>query len=125
MKKIAIILVLIIIPVAFYSGCRASANDISGLWYDKTGFAGTLEFKDGGVVALAISDKVYSGTYSFDAENGKGKINIDDPIVIESSFTLSDGLLNVDNGAVTYTRDKTNQQDVGNLLKSLGKAAGN
>ncbi len=125
MRKTAFVLMLIISLTAFFSGCGSSPQNIKGLWYDKAGIAGTLEFKEGGVVTLALSEKVYNGTYSFDSEKGEGKIKIDDTDAIESSFTLSEGKLIVDNGAVIYTKDKVNQKNIGGLLKSLGEAAGN
>jgi hypothetical protein len=121
-RKTVILLILVIALFAVFSGCGASTQDITGLWYDKTGFAGTIEFKEDGTVTLVMSDQTYNGTYNFDNNNGEGTINITDPVETASGFILSNGEINVDNGSAIYKRDKVNSRKIGDVIDGSSNA---
>lgn len=120
MKKTIILCVLLVAIVVAFAAC-GPANSINGLWYEETGFGGTLEFKSGGVVTMVVMGITVDGTYTFDAAKGEGSFTIS--IMGQEGtqdFTLADGELNVD-GAI-YTREKVEQQDLGDVLEGLGGA---
>lgn len=122
MRKTVIFFMMVIVLAYVLSGCGASAGDITGLWYDKIGFAGAIEFKEDGTVILVMSGQTYNGTYNYDNKNGEGTINITDPVETSSSFKLSKGEINVDNGSAIYKRDKANPRDIGDVIDGLGNA---
>ncbi|MGE5493861.1 MAG: hypothetical protein ACM3S4_00940 [Burkholderiales bacterium] len=107
-RNIVVLFVLLAVLVVAFAGCGAPANDISGLWYETTGLAGTLEFKSGGVVSLQMMGMSIDGTYKFDAATGKGTIIFTED-ESESDFELKDGKINLD--GMIYTRDKVEQKD--------------
>lgn len=116
-KNLILLFVLLAVLVVAFAACGAPANDVSGLWYESTGLAGTMEFKSGGVVSATMMGVSVDGTYTFDTASGKGTIKMMDE---ESSFELKDGKLNME--GMTYTRDKVEQQDLGDLMEGLGDA---
>jgi hypothetical protein len=118
MKKSSIILVvLLVVLVVMFAGCGASANGVSGLWYEVTGLGGTLEFKSGDVVTASAMGLTLDGTYTFDAASGKGTVTV---METESPFELKDGKIILEGS--TYGREKVEQQDLGDLLEGLGDA---
>ena len=117
-RNIIVLFVLLVVLVIAFAGCGAPANDISGLWYETTGFAGTLEFKGGGAVSLKMLGVSIDGTYKFDAATGKGTITMMED---EQEFEFKDGEINLD--GMMYTRDKVEPQDLGelgDLMEGLG-----
>lgn len=112
MKKTVILIVALVVIVTAFAACTP-ANSVNGLWYDKAGLLGTMEFKSGGVVTMTMMGVPLDGTYTFDAAKGEGTITIAGQ---EGTFTLADGLINMD--SQVYTTDKVEQQnlDLGNLL---------
>ena len=125
MQKAVIVIITILVLVAVFSGCEASPADITGLWYEKTGLAGTLEFKDDDTVIMVISEQTYNGTYKFDDQTNKGEINITEPINSTSSFILSKGEIDVENGTAVYTRDKANSKSIGSIIQGLDNGEDN
>ncbi len=117
MKRIVALFVLLVVVAALFAGCGASANDISGLWYEETGYGGTLEFKAGGNFKMEMMGVPLEGKYTFDAAKGTGTMTL---FGEEGKFKLENGKLNLD-GAV-YTRTKVEQQNIGDLLEGLGGA---
>lgn len=117
-RNIVVLFVLLAVLVVAFAGCGAPANDndISGLWYETTGLAGTLEFKSGGVVSLQTKSMSIDGTYKFDAATGKGTIIFSED-ESESDFELKDGKINLD--GMIYTRDKIGQENSGELMEGL------
>lgn len=102
MKKNLIVLFLLLAVLAvMFAGCGSPANGVGGLWYEETGFGGTLEFKAEGVVTATIMGTPMDGAYTFDAATGKGTITM---LNAESPFELKDGKLDID--GTIYTRDK-------------------
>jgi hypothetical protein len=118
-RNVVVLFVLLVVLVAVFAGCGAPANSINGLWYETTGLAGTMEFKSGGVVSLQMMGMSIDGTYKFDAASGKGTIKIEED-ESESEFELKDGKINLE--GMTYTRDKVEQQDLGELLEGFEDA---
>jgi hypothetical protein len=122
-KSIIVSFVLLAVLVIAFAGCGSPANDVSGLWYESTGIAGTLEFKSGGVVSANIMGMSIDGTYTFDASSGKGTLTL---METDSDFELKDSKLTMDGSE--YTRDKVEQQDLGDLgdlgelMQGLGDA---
>lgn len=124
MKKTVILFVALVIIVAVAFAACGPANSLNGLWYEKTGFGGTLEFKSGGVLSMVAMGLTIDGTYTFDAAKGEGKLTVSFKGQDSTQdFTLADGELNV--GGAVYTRDKVEQQDINDMLEGLGGAAGN
>lgn len=124
MKKSVILFVALVVIVAVAFAACGPASTISGLWYEETGYGGTLEFKSGGVVTMSALGLTIDGTYTFDAAKGEGKITLS-VMGQESSqdFTYADGKISV--SGATYTKNKVEQKNVEDLLNSLGNAAGN
>jgi hypothetical protein len=116
-KSIVSLITLLVVLVVVVAGCGASANSVSGLWYDESGVTGTLEFKSGDVVSASIMGITLDGKYTFDAATGKGTITLMDS---ESEFELKDGKLSLDGS--TYTRDKVEQQDLSDAMEGHGDA---
>lgn len=115
MKKTVILVTALVVIVAALAACGA-ANTVNGLWYEKTGLAGTLEFKSGGVVTMSVMGLNIDGTYTFDAAKSEGSLTISFAGTEQTSnFTLKDGQINLD-GAI-YTKEKVEQQNLGDLLK--------
>ena len=118
MKKTLILVIALVVIVAALAACGA-ANGVNGLWYEKTGFAGTMEFKSGGVVTMAVMGMTIDGTYTFDAAKSEGTITISvGGQGGTQDFKLADGQLDL--GGTIYTREKVEQQDLGDLLNGLG-----
>lgn len=95
------------------------SNNILGLWYDKAGLAGTIEFKKDGVVTLSIMGISLDGTYTFDTEKGVGTLTLSFAGEEQSvDFTCSDGELNID-GSI-YTKEVVEQKDLADVLNETG-----
>lgn len=123
MKKTVILFVALVIIVAAFAAC-GPANALNGLWYEKTGYAGTMEFKSGGVVTMKAMGVSIDGTYTFDAAKNEGTITISAAGQEGTTdFTLSNGEINIE--SAVYTRDKVEQKDIEDMLKGLGDALGN
>lgn len=118
--RIVALVVLMSVLIAVFAGCGAAANSVAGLWYEETGFGGTIEFKSGGVVTISALGMSYDGTYTFDAAKGAGTATFDGS---DSEFMVKDGKL-ISEG-LTYTREVVEQklddalEDLGNTLDGL------
>lgn len=116
-KRVIVLVVLLVVLIAAFAGCGSPAGSIDGLWYEETGFAGTMEFKSGGNCSMEAMGMKFDGKYTFDAAKGEGTIEIMEQ---KSSFKLENGKLNMD-GAI-YTREKVEQQGLDTLLEGFGDA---
>jgi len=96
---------------------------ILGLWYEETGYAGTLEFYPDGTYEMDAMGMTFSGTYTFDPGSGSGELMLE--FMGEEStsdFEISGGKLEVD-GSV-YQREPVEQKDMEELLEELDDIMG-
>jgi len=89
-----------------------SSDDILGLWYETTGYGGTLEFYVDGTYTMTMMGVAVNGTYEYDAVSGCGTI-YEELSGTEYPLTISDGLLTID--SLQYTRDYVEQYDLNDL----------
>ncbi len=123
MKRKVFLFVALIMVVAIFAAC-GPANSVNGLWYDKAGLTGTMEFKSGGVVTMTMMGMPFDGKYTFDAAKSTGTITLSLGDQEQTTdFTLKDGLIDVD--GQTYTREKVEQKDLSDALSGLEGALGN
>jgi len=83
-------------------------SDVEGLWYETTGYGGTLELYADGTYDMTIVGYVFSGTYEYDASSGTGMLYEHDTRDTYS-LTVSNGMLETD--GYQYTRDFVEQYD--------------
>ena len=123
MKKNLVVLILVIVMVFIaVAGCGAPANSISGMWYEESGFGGTINFNASGTFTMDVMGMSFDGSYTFDAANSEGTMSIE--IFGEKSdtdFSLENGKLVTTDGT-SYTRDKVEQQSLDDMMESLGDA---
>lgn len=120
MKTKAAALVVLLSLIAALAGCGAVSRDISGLWYEETGYGGTIEFKSGGAVTYSALDETYNGKYTFDDEKDEGKTKIND---VEEEFYIKDNKLMWDGSIFTRKEvDQKTEEDFEQLEKALESA---
>ena len=86
----------------------AQAGDIVGLWYETTGYGGTLEFYSDGTYEMAMMNFVFGGTYEYDSVSASWLL-YEDSTGTTYTLTLTDGTINVN--TMTYTREVVEQFD--------------
>jgi len=85
---------------------------IQGLWYETTGYGGTLELYGDGTYDMTIAGYVFRGTYEYDASSGAGTLYERDTGETYP-LTVSNGVLETD--GYQYTRDYVEQYDWSDL----------
>lgn len=113
MKKLCLVVlvVLLIATAAVFSACGSAPAAISGLWYEETGYGGTIEFKAGGAYTMDVWGMKFNGKYTFDESSNAGEIVVE--FMGEKSttaFTVAGGKLMMEGSA--YTRDKVEQKSL-------------
>lgn len=84
------------------------ASDILGMWYESTGYAGTLEFYDNGTYMMVVAGYEFPGTYTFDAASASWTL-VEDLTQESYEAAFVGGELMVD--SLGYTRDYVEQYD--------------
>ena len=89
-------------------------NRVAGMWYDETGFGGTVQFFKDDRISITMIGVPFTGTYSFEEDSGTGQITIDEMSGVEmdeesAPFILDDGTLEIDGSF--YTREYVPQMD--------------
>ncbi len=87
----------------------AAQPDISGIWYETTGYGGTLEFFTDGTYSMTVSDIALGGTYDYDAASSSWRLHEDLTGTTYTAALSDDGLLNLD--SIQYTRHFVEQFD--------------
>ena len=85
-------------------------GDITGLWYETTGYGGTLEFSTDGTYMMTMLELSFGGTYAFDAASASWILH-DELSGTTYTVTLTDGYLTMD--TLQYTRDYVEPIDLG------------
>jgi len=118
MKKSFLLFVLIIAVLAVvFAGC-GGGSPLVGKWYEETGYAGTMEFKDDGTCELEAMGFKFDGEYEFDAKTGEGEITIEFMGETESQdFEFKDGKLNIE-GAM-YTKTVVEQKSMEEVFEEI------
>lgn len=99
------------IPNGNVSG-NADTTDIQGIWYETTGYGGTLEFYSDGTYAMVVMGYTFGGTYEYNPSTGQGLLgDADSGDTYE--FTLTNGVFEMD--AMQYTRDYVEPYDWSNV----------
>jgi hypothetical protein len=94
------------------TSAAADVSDIKGLWYETSGYGGTIEFYADGTYDMTIMGYTFGGTYEYDAAAGTGVLHEND--TGESyPLTVSNGMLETD--GYQYTRDYVEQYDLSDL----------
>lgn len=81
---------------------------LTGIWYETTGYGGTIEFFDDGTYLVVVAGVEYSGTYTYDPAFAMGTV-VDPVINEEVGIQFEDGLLRIE--SIYYTRDYVEQYD--------------
>ncbi len=87
----------------------AAQPDISGIWYETTGYGGTLEFFTDGTYSMTVADIALGGTYDYDAATSSWRLHEDLTDTTYMAALSDDGLLSLD--SIQYTRDFVEQVD--------------
>jgi hypothetical protein len=109
---IAVVLLVLLLP----GGGNA---DLAGVWYDESGYGGTIDFKANGTFDMQVAGMNMPGTYTFDKNKSKGTLSI--TYFGESEempFKLEGDRLNVD--GVWYTKAYVEQFDYSDMLDEYG-----
>lgn len=91
------------------TAAAATQPDISGMWYETTGYGGTIEFFTDGTYSMSVADIALGGTYNYDAASASWQLHDDLTETILKASLVEDGYLNVD--SLRYTRDFVEQID--------------
>ncbi len=89
-------------------GNMTDISGIQGLWYETTGYGGTLEFYNDGTYDMTIVGYVFKGTYDYDASLGTGTLYEHDTGETYP-LTVSNGILETD--GYQYTAEYVEQYD--------------
>lgn len=82
----------------------SSFSDIYGLWYETTGYAGTIHFYTDGTYEMTMTGNVLSGIFDYKTSNGEVTLFPD-----TYQFTYENGVLFWED--FQYTRDYVEQYD--------------
>ncbi len=108
---LAVVLFVFILP--------GGSGDIAGMWYEQTGYGGTVEFLRDGTVNYEVMGYPVSGEYTYDASTRTGQMTIDLMGVSQSvDFELEDNLIVIE-GAY-FSRDYVEQQNISDMLDDFG-----
>ena len=96
-------------------------SGIVGMWYETTGYGGTLEFYNNGTYNMSVMGMSLSGDYTFDPASGTGEMNLDFAgDTTTSTMSLSNGVLDVD--GTEYTMNYVEQMDLDDAMNNLNDA---
>ncbi len=121
MRKLLLVVLVVLLAAAavVLSGCGSAPAAISGLWYEETGYGGTIEFKAGGAYTMDVWGMNLNGKYTFDESRNAGEIVVEFMGESTSSpFSVEGGKLLVD--GATYTRDKVEQKSLEDAFDDWG-----
>lgn len=85
-----------------------SASDLVGLWYETTGYGGTIEFFTDGTYEMTVMGIVFGGTFEYDAASDSWLLNILDS---GETYTLTMSGDSINVNSMQYTRDYVEQVD--------------
>ncbi len=86
-----------------------SQPDISGIWYETTGYGGTLEFFTDGTYSMTVIDIALGGTYEYNAASSSWNLLEDLTGTAYTAALSGDGYLSLN--SLQYTRDFVEQID--------------
>jgi hypothetical protein len=110
---VAIILLVILLP------SRGGSVDVTGTWYEETGYGGTIDFRADGTFDMQVAGMTMPGTYTFDKNKSTGKLSINYLGESEQeSFKLDGDRLNI--GGSWFTKNYVEQFDYGNMMEDFG-----
>lgn len=92
------------------------AMPIVGMWYDKSGTYGTIEFYKDGTAEVMMFGQPLTATYTFDAAAGTGTF-FTDVSGETSNMTLTDGIIVIDD--IQYSQDVVEQMGVEDLQNAI------
>ena len=109
---IAIILLVVLLP-------RGGSAELAGVWYEETGYGGTIEFRADGTFDMQVAGMTMPGTYTFDKNKSTGKLSINYLGESEQEpFKLDGDRLNI--GGSWFTRNYVEQFDYNDMLGDFG-----
>ncbi len=109
---IAIILLVVLLP-------RGGSVELAGVWYEETGYGGTIEFRADGTFDMQVAGMTMPGTYTFDKNKSTGKLSINYLGESEQEpFKLDGDRLNI--GGSWFTRNYVEQFDYNDMLGDFG-----
>ena len=109
---IAIILLVVLLP-------RGGSAELAGVWYEETGYGGTIEFRADGTFDMQVAGMTMPGTYTFDKNKSTGKLSISYLGENEQEpFKLDGDRLNI--GGSWFTRNYVEQFDYNDMLGDFG-----
>ncbi len=92
------------------------AMPIVGMWYDKSGTYGTIEFYKDGTAEVMMFGQPLTATYTFDAAAGTGTF-FTDVTGETSNMTLTDGVMVIDD--IQYSQDVVEQMGPEDLQNAI------
>lgn len=92
------------------------AMPIVGMWYDKSGTYGTIEFYKDGTAEVMMFGQPLTATYTFDAAAGTGTF-FTDVSGETSAMTLTDGIIVIDD--IQYSQDVVEQMGPEDLQNAI------
>ena len=97
------LLAAVIVLVVLLTGGQGKTG-IPGIWYETTGYGGTMTFNPNSTFEMELMGMTFSGTYTFDDTTGIGEITLDYlGTQIPGNIYLKDGTLDFE--GTEYTRN--------------------